>query len=142
VTAVRHPGAVLALFENGRRGSAALRDASDLAERTGAPLVVATLVWQQGRLRCCGGPSPNVIACAVRDEATVSLEQARRLLGAAGDGAGYEVIAGEPEPPLARWVAEHGVEVVFAPRRRLARRGHWAVRKLRSQAVDVRLSHR
>jgi len=139
VTSETQPRAVLALFESGARGAAALRDASDFAQRTGARLVVATLVWQQGRLRCCGGPSPNVIACAIREDATASLREARQLLGAAGDRAEFHVVAGEPRPPLCSWVTAAGVDTVFIPRHRLARRGHWAARKLRTEAVDVRL---
>jgi hypothetical protein len=133
------PGVVLALFESGARGRAALREASEAARQAGARLVVGMLVWQQGRARCCGGVSPHIFNCAVRDEALEELLQARRLLGDAGDSAELRVVAGDPEPPLRSLVCAEGIKLVFVPRHRLARRGHWAARKLRSETVDVRL---
>jgi hypothetical protein len=102
-------GKVLAVFERGARGADALLAASEAAQRAGVQLVVAALVWQQGRLRCCGGPSPYVIGCAIQDDARASLLEARRLLGDAGERAEFHVLAGDPEPPLSSWVAAQQV---------------------------------
>jgi hypothetical protein len=131
---------VLAIFEHGRRGNKTVRAASEAAERSGARLMVVTLVTQLGRTRCCGGPSPLMYNCVIRDAASEQLGEARDSLGPRADDAEFRVLAGKPEPPIRRCVAEGRIGLVFIPRHRLTLGGHWAARRLRSaRNVEVRL---
>lgn len=132
------PRRVLVLFESSDSGAAAIRRAADVAEATGATLEVVSLAGQDPINRC--GPSPHAYNCAVREAANEGLLEARKLLGARAERATFRVLVGEPEPPLTTWVADRGFDVVFIPRHRLARGGHWAARKLRrSTATEVQL---
>src|ERR1700681_1557165 len=105
------PGRVLVVFEPGRTGTAALREAAELAE-AGSELSVVTLAPQARPLRWCGGGGGGADHCAVRDEAQMELRQARGLLGSAARRATFTTLRGCPEPPLAAWVAEHAFDLI------------------------------
>src|ERR1700694_1252371 len=74
------PARVLVVFEPGRSGAAALREAAELAE-AGSELSVVTLAPQARPLRCCGGDGAGPYNHAVREEAQTELHEARGLLG-------------------------------------------------------------
>ena len=131
---------VAVLFERGRKGEAALREASE-ASSAGGELTVVTLAPQAqpgGCLRCrVGLPENN---CAVREEADVELRHARELLGAVADRTAFKVLVERRDPPLAVWVAEQLCDLVILPARRLPPRGHPLARALRrAHTAEVRV---
>lgn len=137
--AVARRAHILVVFEPGRDGEAVLHAGAELAATKGAELSVVTLAPQAPPLRCCG-PGPGLYNCAVREEASAELRQARAILGSTITPARFATLAGTPEPPLAAWVREHGFEVVLLARRRLARGGGRLARGLRREtAADVRV---
>src|SRR6202163_3463374 len=91
------PGRVLVVSEPGRTGTAALREAAELAE-AGSELSVVTLAPQARSLPCCGGGGAGPYNCAVRDEAQMELGEARGLLGSAARRATFTVLRGCPDP--------------------------------------------
>lgn len=130
---------VLVVFEAGRGGAAALREAAELAAG-GAELSVVTLAPQATPLKCCGGGGPGPYNCAVRDQAEEELRQARSLLGSLGERATFTLLVGTPEPPLAEWSANRAFDVILVPARRLARGGGRQARELRrASPAQVRL---
>jgi hypothetical protein len=133
------PARVLVVFEAGRSGQAALREAAELAE-AGCELSVVTLAPQARPLRCCGGGGAGPYNCAVRGEAETELRQARESMGSAAGRATFRVLQGCPEPPLTAWVAEHAFDLVLLARHRLTLGGNRLVRGLRrATGAEVRL---
>jgi hypothetical protein len=133
------PQRVLVVFEAGRRGAAALRAGVELAE-AGSALSIVTLAPQAQAMWCCGGGAAGPYNCAIKDEARLELDEARKLLGAASEGAMFNVLVGHPDPPLAAWVAEHEFDVVLFGSARFTRGGGRFARKLRrASAAQVRL---
>jgi hypothetical protein len=133
------PARVVAVFERGDAGTAALREAAELAN-AGRALTVVTLAPQARPPRWgrAGGEGPYNIA--IREEAELELRQAREILGSVAVRATFTVLAGCPQPPLASWVAQHGFELVLLPRRRLTPGGNPFMRSLRKQtSAEVRV---
>jgi hypothetical protein len=132
-------GRVAVVFERSRAGSAALREAAELAN-AGRKLSVVTLAPQARPARWgrAGGEGPYNIA--VREEAELELREARDILGSVASRATFKMLAGSPQPPLASWVAQHGFGLVLLPRRRLTLGGNPFVRSLRKKtSAEVRL---
>jgi hypothetical protein len=133
------PARVLVVFEPGRTGEAALREAAELAE-AGSELSVVTLAPQARPLRCCGGGGAGPYNCAVRAEAESDLRQARENLGSAAGRATFTVLVGCPEPPLTPWVAEHAFDVILLPHHRFTFGGNRLAKGLgHATAAEVRL---
>jgi hypothetical protein len=132
-------GRVAVVFERGDAGTAALREAAELAN-AGRELSVVTLAPQArppswGR---AGGTGPYNIA--VREEAELELREARDILGSVASRATFTVLAGHPQPPLATWVVQHGFGLVLLPRRRLTPGGNPFAKSLRKEtSAEVRL---
>jgi hypothetical protein len=132
-------GRVAVVFERSDAGTAALREAAELAN-AGRELSVVTLapqarppVW--GR---AGGTGPYNIA--IREEAELELREARDILGSVASRATFEVLAGCPQPRLASWVAQHGFGLVLLPHRRLTPGGNPFAQSLRKEtSAEVRL---
>jgi hypothetical protein len=136
--AAGRPLRVLVVYEEGRRGDAALREGAELAA-AGAELTVVTLTPQAKPLKCCGGGGAGPYNCAVRDVAAEELVQARALLGSLAARASFRTLVGTPQPPLANWTAEQSFDVVLLPARRLARGGGRLAREVRRAShADVR----
>src|ERR1700730_14793373 len=134
------PARVLVVFEPGRPGRVALREAAELTE-AGGWLSVVTLAPQARPLRCCGGGGACPYNCAVRQAAETELREARDILGTAAGRATFTVLLGCPDPPLAAWTAEHGVDVLLLPAHRLTLGGSRLARGLRrAAAAEVRLA--
>jgi hypothetical protein len=133
------PARVLVVFEPGRTGKVALREAAELTE-AGSELSVVTLAPQVRPLRCCGGGGAGPYNCAVRQEAETELREARDILGTAARRATFNVLLGCPDPPLAAWVSEHAFALVLVPSHRLTLGGSRLARGLRrATAAEVRL---
>jgi len=129
---------VLVVFEQGRAGAAALREAAELAV-SGAELHVVTLAPQARPSRCCG-PGPGPYNCAVREGAEEELHDARENLGSTAQRATFTTLVGCPDPPLAAWAAEHAFDLILLPAHRLTRGGNRLANSLRrATAADVRL---
>jgi hypothetical protein len=132
-------GRVAVVFERSNAGTAALREAAELAN-AGRELSVVTLAPQArpaiwGR---AGGEGPYNIA--IREEAALELQEARDILGSVASRATFKVLAGHPQPPLVAWVAQHGFGLVLLPHRRLTRHGNPFARSLRKEtSAEVRL---
>jgi len=130
---------VAVVFASGSSGSAALREASEVAS-SGSELWVVTLAPQAERARCCKSQCEGPYNVAVREEAERELAEARSLLGSLADRARFQVLSGAPRPPLVSWVAEHGFGLVFLPRSRFTPGGNPFARKLRKQtSAEIRL---
>lgn len=130
---------VLVVFEGGRGGAAALREAAELAA-AGAELAVVTLAPQATPFKCCGGGGPGPYNCAVRDEADAELRQARSLLGSLAGRTTFATLVGTPAPPLAEWSAKQAFDLILLPAHRLARGGGRLARELRRETpAEVRL---
>jgi hypothetical protein len=133
------PGRVAAIFERSPAGEAALREGAELAN-TGHLLAVVTLAPQAraARLGLAGGEGPYNVA--VRQEATLDLQQARELLGSVAERATFNMLAGCPQPRLAEWVSEHGFGIVLLPRHRFTSGGNFFARNLRRKTTaEIRL---
>jgi len=90
-------GRVAVVFERSNAGTAALREAAELAN-AGRELSVVTLAPQARPPRWgrAGGEGPYNIA--VREEAELELQEARDLLGSVANRATFKVLAGCPQP--------------------------------------------
>jgi hypothetical protein len=133
------PGRVAVVFERSNAGTAALREAAELAN-AGRELSVVTLAPQARPTRWgrAGGEGPYNIA--VREEAELDLREARDMLGSVASRATFQMLAGCPQPRLASWVAEHGFGLVLLPHRRLTPGGNPFARSLRKKtSAEVRL---
>lgn len=138
---------MLVLFEPGRNGAEALRQAAELMATGQTELTIVTLAPQECK-RCCG-PSSEPFNCAVREQGVLELREARKILGPTAEWATFKVLVGAREPgcskrqlaaPLAAWVETHSFDLVFLPRHRLTPGGHCAARNLRrSTAAEVRV---
>ncbi len=130
---------VAAVFEPGEAGEATLREAAELAA-AGHELTVLTLA-PQARSPLWGRASgTGPYNEAVQEEAEIELVQARELLGPLAERARFEVLRGSPQPPLASWVSEQGIELVLLPRHRLTPGGNLFVKSLRSKSsAELRL---
>lgn len=132
-------GRVAVVFERSDAGAAALREAAELAN-AGRELSVLTLAPQARPQRWgrAGGEGPYNVA--VKQEAQLELREARDILGSVAGRATFSVLAGCPQPPLASWVARHGVALVLLPRHRLTVGGNPFARRLRKEtSAEVRL---
>ena len=133
------PGRVAVVFERSKAGTAALREAAELAN-AGRELWVVTLAPQARPARWgrAGGEGPYNVA--VREEAELDLQQARDILGSVASRATFKLLAGCPQPPLASWVSEHGFGLVLLPQQRLTPGGNPFARGLRRKtSAEVRL---
>lgn len=131
-------GRIAVVFQSGKSGSAALREAAKLA-RSGCELHVVTLAPQAERAKCCRSQCEGPYNIAVKEEAVLELDEARSILGSVAEEATFEVLEGSPEPPFAHWVAENGFGLVVLPRARLTLGGSPFARSLRKTQADVRL---
>jgi hypothetical protein len=130
---------VLVVFEPGRTGEAALREAAELAE-AGSELSVVTLAPQARPSRCCGGGGAGPYNCAVQEEAKMDVRQAHAILGSTAERATFTVLVGHPDPPLATWAADRAFDLVLLPAHRLTLGGNRLARGLRrATAAEVRL---
>ncbi len=130
---------VLVVFEHGRGGEAALREAAESAA-AGAELSVVTLAPQAKPFKCCGGGGPGPYNCAVRDQAQEELRQAQGLLGSLAQRATFTVLVGTPAPPLTEWSAARAFDVIYLPARRFAVGGGRQARALRrASSAEIRL---
>jgi len=131
---------VLAVYCEGRRGDAVLREAARLAAG-GAELAVVTLAPQAKPLRCCKGGGAGPYNCAVKDAADDELRVARERLGRLAARASFTKLVGTPWPPLAEWSADQCFDVAIVPRERFAHGGGKIARELRgATTADVRLA--
>jgi hypothetical protein len=132
-------GRIAVVYERGDSGTAALREAAELAN-AGRGLSVVTLAPQArapswGR---AGGTGPYNIA--IREEAELELREARDILGSVASRATFKMLAGYPQPPLASWVAQQGFGLVLLPRHRLTPGGNFFAKSLRKKtSAEVRL---
>jgi len=124
---------VLVVYEEGRAGAMALREAAELAAG-GAELVVATLAPQAKPLKCCKGGGAGPYNCAVRNAAAGELLQARSLLGSLAARASFTILAGTPERPLDGCSPRQSFDTILVPGRRLARGGGQLAREARRWA--------
>jgi hypothetical protein len=132
-------GRVAVVFERSNAGTAALREAAELAN-AGRELSVVTLAPQARPARWgrAGGEGPYNVA--VREEAQLDLQEARDMLGSVATRATFKMLAGYPQPPLASWVAQHGFRLVLLPHHRLSPGGNPFARSLRKKtSAEVRL---
>jgi Universal stress protein family len=132
-------GRVAVVFERSSAGSAALREAAELAN-TGHEVSVVTLAPQARAARWgrAGGEGPYNVA--VREEAELDLQQAREVLGSVASRVTFKMLSGCPQPPLASWVTEHGFGLVLLPHQRLTPGGNPFARSLRKKtSAEVRL---
>jgi hypothetical protein len=132
-------GPVAVVFERSNAGTAALREAAELAN-AGRELSVVTLAPQARTPGCCraGGTGPYNIA--IKEEAELELREAREILGSVASRARFQMLSGCPRPPLASWVAQAGFGLVLLPHHRLSRGGNPFAKSLRKQtSAQVRL---
>jgi hypothetical protein len=133
------PRRVAAVFERSDAGTAALREAAELAS-AGHEVSVVTLapearapLW--GR---AGGTGPYNVA--MKEEAQLELQEAREMLGSVASRVNFQVLSGYPQPPLASWVAQNRVGLVLLPRRRMTLGGNPFAKSLRREtSAEVRL---
>jgi hypothetical protein len=132
-------GSVAVVFERGEAGAAVLREAAELAN-AGHDVLVVTLA-PQARSPLWGrasGTGPYNVA--IQEEAAIELQEAREILGSVASRATFEVLSGSPQPPLASWVAQHGVGLVVLPHHRLTPGGNFFAKSLRNKtSAEVRL---
>ena len=115
-------------------------EAARLLQAAVIELTVVTLAPQDtGSPRCLAYTA--AYNRAVRAEAGAELEQARRLLGEAGELAHYGVLVEGRDRPLEEWAPARGFELVLLPGRRLGLgRRRRTIRRLRQAAgVEVRV---
>jgi len=130
---------VLAVFEPGHAGEAALREAAELAD-AGSKLSVVTLAPQARPSRCCGKGGTGPYNIAVREEAELELRQAREILGATARRASFTVLVGHPNPPLASWAQEDAFDLILLPAHPFTRGGNRYARAMRrATSAEVRL---
>jgi nucleotide-binding universal stress UspA family protein len=130
---------IAVLYERTANGTAALREASDLAGAAGSVTVVA-FAPQSLPSGCCGA-SVDALNRAVRDAAADDLAEARILLGADVGGATFKCVLRYADPPLPVWLADQGFDVIVLPARRLSRRGHPLARRLeRVTDAEIRIA--
>jgi hypothetical protein len=132
-------GRVAVVFERGDAGTAALREAAELAN-AGRELSVVTLAPQARPARWgrAGGEGPYNIA--IREEAKLELREARDILGSVAGRATFTMLAGCPQPPLASWVAQRAFGLVLLPHHRLTPGGNYFAKSLRKEtSAEVRL---
>jgi hypothetical protein len=132
-------GSVAAVFERGEAGEAVLREAAELAG-AGREVTVLTLAPQSRSPLWGRASGTGPYNEAVLEEAAIELDEAREILGSVADRAGFEVLSGSPQPPLASWVTEHQVGLVVLPHRRLTPGGNLFAKSLRKKtSAEVRL---
>jgi hypothetical protein len=134
---------VLLLFEPGRGGIAALAQAHELVVADRVELTVVSVAPQAPSGSRCGN-SALEYNDMVAESVAADLDHARAQLAELGIAADYELLI-ENAPPLDRYVAEGGYELVLLPaRRRLLRApGHPAAGRLRRlDGVDVQVVER
>jgi hypothetical protein len=132
---------VLVLFEAGSAGTAAVDLARELAEHDHAAVTIVAAVPQAPSGSRCGNSATEYNEI-VRDTVAKELDEARRRLGAAGDGAAFDLLIEGTDPPLAEFVATAGYDVVLLPSRRRPLRSakHPAAAALRRRTrAEVRI---
>jgi hypothetical protein len=132
---------VAVLYEPGRSGSAALGLAGRLVGDDGAVLTVLALAPQDTRI-CCGAGSAIDYNRAVCEAVEAELQEARELLGDAGNRASFKLLVQDKDPPLAAWIEATGFDIVLLPARRrpLRRARHPAADQLhRLTSAEVRV---
>ncbi len=133
------PARAAVVFERSPAGEAALREGAELANG-GRLLAVVALAPQARPARWVRSGGEGPYNAAIRDEAKLDLRFARELLGSVAGRATFILLAGCPQPPLAEWVAEHGMGIVLLPRHRFSRGGNLFARSLRREtSAEVRL---
>lgn len=134
---------VLALYEPGRGGAAALAEAGRLIETAAAELTVVAAAPQDTAPRRCTVYTDAYNRC-VREETAAGLGEARQMLGAHGERARYKLLVEGRDPPLPVWVTEHDFDVVLLPAHRLLGRArHPAERRLRrATGAQIRVVER
>jgi hypothetical protein len=131
------PARVAIVYERG--GAAVLREGAELAN-AGRLLTVVTLAPQArpSALGMAGGSGPYNIA--MREEAELELNEARRILGSVADRARFGVLCGAPQPKLAQWVDQQGFGLVLLPHRRFTSGGNVFARSLRKEtSAEIRV---
>jgi hypothetical protein len=135
---------VLALYEPGRRGCAAVDLAVGLVATDPGRLTVVSVVPQDTAARCgrCCGSDPKAFNRAVAEAAAEDLAAARSRLGQTADQVTFTMLVEGIDLPLAGWVAEQQFELVLVPARRRLFGGAWhpEAQRLRSATSgDVRV---
>jgi universal stress protein family protein len=132
-------GAIAVVFERGEAGAAVLREAAELAN-AGHDVSVVTLAPQARPPRWGRASGSGPYNVAIQEEAKIELQEAREILGSVAGRANFEVLTGCPQPPLASWVAEHGIGLVLLPHHRLTPGGNIFAKRLRKRtSAEVRL---
>jgi hypothetical protein len=132
-------GRVAVVFERGDTGTAALREAAELAN-AGHELSVLTLAPQARAPGCCRASGTGPYNIAIKEEAELELREARDILGSVASRATFQILTGCPQPPLASWVAQHGFALVLLAHHRLTPGGNLFARSLRKEtSAEVRL---
>jgi hypothetical protein len=131
---------VLLLFEPGRGGGAALERAEELVLTDRVALTVVCVAPQAPSGSRCGNSALEFNDVVIESVAG-DLQRARAQLEELGITADYELLI-ENAPPLERFAAEGGYELVLLPARRrpLRAAGHPAAGRLsRLDGVDVQV---
>jgi hypothetical protein len=135
---------VLALYEPGRRGPAAVELARELVAADPGALTVVCVAPQDVAGRCgrCCGSDPTAFNRAVAEATAEDLAAARSRLGQIADRVTFTMLVQGVDPPLAEWVAARQFELVLLPARRrlFGGAGHPEAERLRAGAsVEVRV---
>jgi hypothetical protein len=128
---------VAVVLEPGERGRRALAIAA-LLGTDGAELLVLAVVPQADAARCCG-PGACEYNEGVREEAELELRQAVRDLAADGHRARAVALLARRDPPLAEWIAAHGIGLLLLPGRRALGGLRRARRLARACGAEVHL---
>jgi hypothetical protein len=110
---------VLALFEPGRRGSAAVDLARDVVGPDPRALTVVCIAPQDTAARCgrCCGSDPTAFNRAVAESTAEDLDAARTRLGQLADRVTFTALVEGVDPPFDKWVAAREFELVLLPAR-------------------------
>jgi hypothetical protein len=131
------PRRIVALYECGRSGPAALAQAAALFTDSAFELTVVALAPQDTDPSCCSA-YVEAYNRGVRADAAAELREAKRLLGRHRDRARFELLVEGTDPPLEAWVAAGGVDLVLLPARRaLSRSPHHPLERRLRQSTDA-----
>jgi hypothetical protein len=111
---------VLALYEAGRRGSAAFDVASGLVERESAALTVLAIAPRAPGTPCsgCCGADPRAYNQALAEATADDLRTAYVRLGPSAERATFKMLVEGTDPPLVEWISAQQFELVLLPARR------------------------
>jgi Universal stress protein family len=132
---------ILALYEPGEAGDAAVELASSLAQAARVQFTVVSIVPQAPSGSRCGG-SAFELNRAIREEVAKELDHAREVVWATGARAEFELLVEGSGPTLQAFAALGRYELILLPaRRRLLRSGgHPAASALsRVPGAEVRI---